>query len=237
MRILICDDDKNFCLKLQDYILQYFSQQSIKRPEISIYNDGESLLNDSGHKDIIFLDVEMPPGLDGITVANELRNTNNKLIVFIITSYTEYLDDAMKFNVFRYLSKPLDKHRLFRNLKDALFVYNSSVSRIAIETKTEVISVYTSDIIYIEAKDRKVYIYTPSQIYLSIHNMNYWEQVLMPFHCFFRSHRSYIVGMDYVSRFDRELISLCNGQYTAYLTRRKYTEFKTSYLLFLESVR
>lgn len=71
-----------------------------------------------------FLDVEMP-GFDGIYVGNELKKQNDSVIIFIVTSYLEYLDAAMRFHVFRYLSKPIDKQRLFQNLDDALELYYS----------------------------------------------------------------------------------------------------------------
>ncbi|MBE5958221.1 MAG: response regulator transcription factor [Lachnospiraceae bacterium] len=237
MRILICDDDITFGHNLKNSILDYFSNISAKNPEIVIYNNGNDLLEDNGPMDIVFLDVEMPNGPSGITIGNELKKDNNNIIVFIVTSYNEYLDDAMKFNVFRYLSKPLDSRRLHRNLEDAMLLYTTSVSKVAIETKKEIVSVYTSEIICVEAKDRRVFIYTPDNVYLSVHNMNYWEDLLLPFHSFFRTHRSYIVGMDYITSFSHDLIKLCDGKYHAYLTRRKYTDFKTTYLLYLESVR
>ena len=82
-------------------------------------------LRDQGPKDIIFLDIEMP-GLNGIYVGNELKKRDKNTIIFIITSYSECsLDEAMRFHVFRYPSKPIDKQRLFRNLKDALDLYHS----------------------------------------------------------------------------------------------------------------
>jgi two-component system LytT family response regulator len=56
------------------------------------------------------------PGLDGIYVGNELKKKEKDIIIFIITSYSEYLDEAMRFHVFRYLSKPIDRQRLFRSL-------------------------------------------------------------------------------------------------------------------------
>ena len=65
------------------------------------------------------------PGLNGIYVGKELKEKNKNTIIFIITSYVEYLDDAMRFHVFRYLSKPLDKQRLFQNMKDAIQLYKS----------------------------------------------------------------------------------------------------------------
>ena len=91
-------------------------------------------LADQEEKDIVFLDIEMP-GMNGIYVGNELKKANKNVLIFVITSYSEYLDDAMRFDVFRYLSKPLDKQRLFRNMKDALICYNSITAKILVETK------------------------------------------------------------------------------------------------------
>lgn len=64
-------------------------------------------------------------GFDGIYVGNELKKQNESAIIFIVTSHLEYLDAAMRFHVFRYLSKPIDKQRLFQNLDDALELYYS----------------------------------------------------------------------------------------------------------------
>lgn len=134
MRILICDDDLEIAEQLNDTLNLFFQNNSLKLPEIVIYDNGEDLLADSMDKDIVFLDIEMP-GLNGIYVGNELKNKNPNIIIFIVTSYSEYLDDAMRFHVFRYLSKPVDPNRLFRNLKDAIELYNTTVTKIPIETK------------------------------------------------------------------------------------------------------
>ena len=75
------------------------------------------------------------PGLNGIYVGNTLRERYPNILIFIVTSFMEYLDDAMRFHVFRYLSKPIDRQRLFRNLDDALAQYHASSKKIAFETK------------------------------------------------------------------------------------------------------
>ena len=124
MRILICDDDVLIIEQLQKYILSYFDLNHIKCPELLSFTSGEALLADKGEKDIVFLDIEMP-GMNGIYVGNELKKANKNVIIFVVTSYSEYLDEAMRFHVFRYLSKPLDKQRFLRNLKDAIVYYNS----------------------------------------------------------------------------------------------------------------
>lgn len=235
MRIAICDDDKIVSEQLKKYIFDFFDKQSIKAPSISLFNSGENLLSDTEEKDIIFLDIEMP-GMNGIYVGNELKRANKDAIIFIITSYMEYLDEAMRFHVFRYLSKPLDKQRLFRNMRDALNLYAQASIKIPIETKNGVHTVLAPNIVSVEAFGRKVVVHTISKDYESIHNMQYWCEQL-PNNCFFQTHRSYIVNFKHVTEFDRTLIHLYNNQFEAYLTRRKYTSFKDSYLLYLESMR
>ena len=54
---------------------------------------------------------------------------------------------------------------------------------------------------------------------------------------FFQTHRSYIINYEYINDFDHFLIHLANGQFNAYLTKRKYITFKEAYLLYLESTR
>ena len=126
--------------------------------------------------------------------------------------------------------------RLFRNLRDALKLYNSSNMKIAITTKDGVYPVSTSEIICVEAQMRKVIVHTTSKDYFSTQNMQYWINTLNE-PCFFQSHRSFIVNLEYITDFDNSVIHLYDNQFTAYLTRRKYTEFKANYLLYLESMR
>lgn len=235
MRILICDDDTELSQQLKEILITFFRKNSLKLPEIIMYNNGEKLLKDPESKDIVFLDIEMP-GMNGIYVGNELKQKNKNTIIFVITSYSQYLDEAMRFHVFRYLSKPLEKQRIFRNMKDALALYNSSIIKISIETKDGIFIVLSTDILFIEANNHKTIVHTVTDDYMCIHNINYWlDQLHMP--CFFQSHRSFIVNLDHVSSFDHSLIYLCNNQYRAYLTRRKYTQFKDAFLLYLESRR
>ena len=235
MRILICDGEPEVTHSLSQIITAYFQKTKQNSPDIAIFDNGEKLLSDKSSKDIVFLDIEMP-GLDGIYVGNELKKENKYVIIFIVTSYPEYLDDAMRFHVFRYLSKPIDKQRLFKNLDDALELYYSINQKIAVETKSGVTSVLTCDIIYVEAKGRKVIVHTATADLDSTQTLQFWIEHL-PQATFFQSHRSYIVNMAMVTSFDHELIYLCDGQFTAYLTRRKFTEFKKAYLLFMESKR
>ena len=235
MRILICDDDALAIEQIHKNLKSFFTYNHTKCPEIISYSCGEDLLSDTGNKDIVFLDIEMP-GMNGIYVGNELKKSNPDVMIFIVTSYTEYLDEAMRFHVFRYLSKPIDKQRLFRNLKDALDLYHSMTVQVPIETRHGVHTVPVSSIIMVEAQGKKVIVHTTARDYESIHTMQYWLDQL-PVNRFFQTHRSFIINYEHITDFDHMLVHLSNGQFTAYLTKRKYSAFKGAYLLYLESTR
>ena len=235
MRILICDDDALIVEQLQKYIRIFFEKICVKCPELVCFSYGESLLADKSEKDILFLDVEMPV-MNGIYVGNELKKRNDNIIIFIVTSYSEYLDEAMRFHVFRYLSKPLDKQRFFRNMKDAVDLYNTMTIKIPIETKQGVHTLPASSVIAVEAQGRKVVIHTTQRDFESIRNMQYWLE-LLPKNCFFQTHRSFIINFEHVTDFDRTLVHMADEQFHAYLTKRKYSAFKEAYLLYLDSTR
>ena len=185
--------------------------------------------------DVMTLDVEMP-GMNGIYVGNELKRANSSIIIFIVTSYSKYLDEAMRFQVFRYLSKPIDKQRFFRNMKDAVELYNTMTIKIPVETKQGIHTIPASDIIAIEAQARKVIVHTTLCDFESVHNMQYWLKEL-PKNCFFQTHRSFIINFEHITNFDHTLVNMDDNQIRAYLTKRKYSAFKEAYLLYLESTR
>ena len=106
------------------------------------------------------------PGINGIYVGNELKKANDRIIIFIVTSYSKYLDEAMRFHVFRYLSKPLEQQRFFRNMKDAVALYNAINIKVPIETKQGIHTLPASSIIMIEAQGRKVTVHTLSLIHI-----------------------------------------------------------------------
>lgn len=176
------------------------------------------------------------PGMNGVYVGNEIKNQNKNTIIFIVTSYSEYLDEAMRFHIFRYLSKPLDKQRFFRNMQDAIDLYNTLTIKIPIETKQGVYTIPASSIITIEAQGRKVFVHTATRDFESLRNMQYWLGQL-PKNCFFHTHRSYIINFEHVTDFDHTLIHLADNRFSAYLTRRQYSAFKEAYFLYLESTR
>lgn len=233
MRILICDDEQNIIDQIRLYLQEYFAFSGYEMPELVTFSDGNSLLADTGQKDIVFLDIEMPES-NGILVGNELKMRNPHIIIFITTSYMQYLDDAMRFQVFRYLSKPLEKARFFQNMNDAIQLYSRLTSTVVIENGNGSLKMSESDIIYIEAQARTTLVHTVSGIYPAQKPLHSWVDTLHA-GSFFQTHKSYIVNMKYVLKFDHEMIIFESDLGKAYLSRRKYNQFKKAYFMYLET--
>lgn len=235
MRICICDDDPVTVEYLADTISNFLKKKYPKTFEISTFQSGTSLLEDRKPKDLVLLDIRMPD-VSGIDVGRQLVHDNKNVIIIMVTSYDEYLDDAMDLRVFRYLSKPIDEQRLVRNLEAALKLYTSVTATLPIKVKDGVHTIHTSHIVAIEAVEHEVIIHTTDGDYHTVQNMQYWLDNL-PSGMFFQSHRSFIVNMEHVTDFDHTVIHLNRNQFTAYLTRRKYTDFKKAFLLYAETHR
>ena len=237
MRILFCDDNPAILDTLQSYVMEYFKGNRGYEITYAAYESGEQLLQNEKKADIAFLDVEMP-GISGIHVGAKLKEYNPYIKIFIITSYPDYLDEAMRFQVFRYLSKPIDKIRLFRNLKDAIYMYTMETREFPIFMEDNMVVVRADEIVCVEVVLRKCFIYTTRGVYKSFEPMDYWKKTLN-LACFYIPHKSFIINMRYVSELRKDSILLRYGenQKESYLARRKYAQFKDTYLFYLESVK
>ena len=166
------------------------------------------------------------------------KKINPQAKIFIVTSYPDYLDEAMRFQVFRYLSKPIDKNRLFRNLKDAVYQYSMETKEIPINTARGITVISAERIICVELSQRKTTVYTCEGTLQSTDNIEHWREILtLP--CFYSTYRSFIINMRYVYKVekDRVVLKYDDRIKEAYLAKRKYSEFSKKYLVYLESIK
>lgn len=234
MRIVFCDDHPAILKQLQEYVAEYFRERNLPLPEFDAYESAEAMLEAECRVDIAFLDVEMD-GISGIQAGVALRKYSPFAIVFIVTAYPDYLDEAMQTKVFRYLSKPINKERLYSNLEEALRQYNQSSWEYPIVTADGVAMRRAEEIICVEAMQRQVLVHTLDRVFVSTDTMGHWKSTLI-LPCFYSPHRSFIINMRYVNSIGKDKVLLKYGdrEKDAYLTRRKYRDFKETFLLYLE---
>lgn len=237
MRIVFCDDEPLILVQLQKLVQEFFSTLGGTQPEFAAYKSGDLLIQNETRVDIAFLDVEMP-GVSGIHIGAKLKERNPQVKIIIVTAYPDYLDEAMRFQVFRYLSKPIEKTRLFKNLEDAVYAYNMESREYPISTSEGIFIRRAEEIVCVETTERKVTVHTTDEQFVSSKNIDYWRQTLnLP--CFYATHRSYIINMRYVFNIYKDTVVLkyADKEKPAFLSRRKYSQFKDAYLMYMESVK
>ena len=135
MRILICDDEIKNVNNLQNYVNEYMNKHGAVFEIETTTNPTDVALSDAAY-DLVFLDIQMPE-LDGFSLARELKERNSKVVIFFVTAFDEYQDDAMDLQVFRFFEKPFDVKRLYSSLDKAMeyidgayvdvFIYNNTI--------------------------------------------------------------------------------------------------------------
>lgn len=233
IKLLICDDDINVTSQVEQ-LIKKMSQNHKIQFDITIENSSESVWKKTEAFDIAIVDIEMP-NINGIKLSEKLKLINPDIIVIILTSFQNYLDNAMKIHVFRYLSKPIDKNRFYLNLKDALDEHRLISKIITITNKDEVHLIKTKDILYIENKKRGSIIYAKRNTYLSDKKPKELLQIINQKNYFVYSHNSIIVNLQNVIDFNRKEIVLRKSDaetVSTYISQRKYSEFKSHFFNF-----
>ena len=236
MNIFICDDDNLVCEQIKTLCESYYIGHKLKRPDIYIFHSGEDILASDIKPDIVYLDIQMS-GIDGIAVGNSLVKSYPAAIIIIITSFPEYLDEAMRFHVFRYISKPVESKRFMRNLEDAISEFNSIGGRIIVKCKGKTYVLSAKDIIMVEVNPhcRNLTIHTVSDTYTTTQTLASIKSML-PSGSFYQSHRCHIVNMNYIMSYNNSRIYMENHLY-ADIALRKYNDFFNTYSAFLTTLR
>lgn len=155
--------------------------------------------------DLIFLDIKMPD-ISGIEFAQILKN--GPLVVFT-TAYSEYAVQGFDLDAVDYLLKPFSLARFTKACNKALEMKNvrggEAPEFIFLKTGYEEEKVYLKDILYIEAAGNYMTYVLKERKLMCRQNVPEALQSL-PEQDFVRVHRSFIVGVQHVSKIARQQV-------------------------------
>lgn len=196
IKVLVCDDDKIITDKVK-HLLDDIQEKYSFELDIQINNDGQSVMDKNEIYDIAIVDIEMPD-VDGLALSEKLKRRNPDTIVLILTSFSDYLDSAMRIQVFRYLSKPIDEERFTKNFIEAVSYYKQISKQIIVESGDEVLTIKTKDILYIENLKHGSVIATKYGDYRTNKKPQEWYEIINQPNCFTFSHKSFLVNLQNV---------------------------------------
>ncbi|MCH5202191.1 MAG: response regulator transcription factor [Oscillospiraceae bacterium] len=235
INILICDDEVKITNKVCSLINEIKLSHNMNF-DVDVKNSSDFILNCSKSYDIAILDIEMPV-VNGLDMAERLKLINSDIIIIVLTSYSKYLDSAMKIQVFRYLSKPIEKERFIRNFSEALSSYKELSKEIIIQKSYEVFKIKTKDILYIENKKHGSIIKTKYDLFITNKKPQEWFEIINQPNCFVYSHKSYIVNMQNVINFNKNFITFCDNTDVHCISQRKFSDFKKAFFNFAGDIK
>lgn len=225
MNIAVVDDEP----AVREEICAWIKRQQ-PNCHMEAFASGEAILAAEKLFDIVFLDIQME-GRNGIEIARILRRQSKEIVLIFITAVKEYVFDALDLYAFQYLLKPIDNAKFAQVLERAIWEAQKGKERQAekLFIKAKNLTIYQSDILYIESRVKKVAIYTikAGEAIAFYASMDELEQQLGT--SFFRCHRGYLVNMAYIAEYNNNSITLSNGS-IVYLAKKKYSAFVKAYL-------
>ena len=199
IKIAICDDEQRQAEYIRTLVGKWADENTINIT-VDMFESAEKFKNawKNGERrvfDILLLDIQMN-GQNGIELAKEIRQSDEKSIIIFITGFPDYMPEGYDVSALHYLMKPIKEDKFYEVLDKA---YKS----LAQENKTLSITIDgvlhllpLMEIRYIEAQNHYVIIKTLSQEYKAKMNLSEIEKSLD--NSFFRCQRSFIVNLRFI---------------------------------------
>ena len=222
MKIAVVDDSREALSQLELLINEYSSANGLDLTA-ECFSDPLPLVQTYSpyRYAAVFLDIYMDD-MTGLDAAAEIRKTDRNIAIIFLTSSAEHRPDAFRFHAFDYLTKPVDRSRLFGTLDDLFhrqdetdlnrFTFTENRVQYSLPV-TDIVSVQSSAH-YVEITDINGKTYKP--------RMNFSEAAdeLSSNNCFLQLMRGSLVNMDHVTGFSGDSCSLSSGASIPVSTRR-----------------
>lgn len=168
----------------------------------------------SNEIDLVFLDIEMPI-LSGFDLLDDL--THKPQIIFV-TGKTKYAFKAFDYDAIDYLRKPISKERFLNAVHKAITIHKLKNEEhfddedfIFVKSNLKKRKVFLNELRYIEALGDYVKLVTEHDALVVLSTMKAFV-ALLPEDRFMRIHKSYIVNLDKVERYNSKVIELDNEE-------------------------
>lgn len=229
MKILICDDQIEFIDKTKCHVEEYMKSRFINY-EIDIETNPQRVVANNSVYQLAFLDIQMEQ-IDGLSLAKILKDRNPKIIIFFITSFNYYQDDAMDLRAFRFFEKPFNAERLYSGLDKAMEYIDETYIDFYLYTNNEQKKILIDDVVYVERLNRQVTLVTTHGKYITRETFDDWCETLQT-SFFYKVHKSFIINLHYVTNYKYSEVILQNEVNIPIATRRQvdFHKFWFAYL-------
>lgn len=208
-RIAICDDKQED----REYVQQLtarWAQQRGNQMEMTEFCSAEQFLFSCPQQDfdLLLLDIEMGE-MDGVSLAKQVRRTNELMQIVFITGYSDYITEGYEVAALHYLMKPVKEEKLFAVLDRAVERLHKNTKVLTLETAEEMVRVPLYQVSALEVQRNYVTVHARQDYTVKKSLSELMEQLDERF---FRVGRSAVVNLNDISRVTRSDIYLTDGR-------------------------
>ncbi|MBW3623111.1 MAG: LytTR family DNA-binding domain-containing protein [Armatimonadetes bacterium] len=191
---------------------------------------------------VVFLDIQMPE-MTGLEVARSLQTMEPPPWIVFATGYDEYAVDAFDAAAIDYLMKPYDVERLEKTIQrlrrmqspeegangekervaQEITRLSPRITKMPIKVEETILLIDPSDILYVQARGRRVYVKTKLNDFPTHLTVTQFEQRLAG-NNFFRANEGCLVNLDKV----KEIIYVGDRSYELKLNDKEGTTVELS---------
>lgn len=205
LNVAICDDDWIFQSRLSELTREVLEKEKVDAC-IQIFSDGNKIIEDFKTKaqfyNLVILDIEMP-AINGKAVAEQLRAINSDFRLVFVTSFETEVYDIFQYKADSFVCKAQIDSRFQSEVLRVLRGAQQDADEIAVfevadGPRRKTIRFPTSDILYFECLNKKVYLHTLRSEYQLLHTTYLEIQNEYLDKNFVAIHRNCIVNIKYI---------------------------------------
>lgn len=230
MRILIIDDEENFCLQLKHDLSLYIGEITDDLEFKIISNDFHHHLIDEKY-DLIFIDIDLKDH-NGIEIAKDIRNSGLGELFVFVTAHAHLVYDTFIVHPFFFIRKDNYKNDMavFVDLLPERFQKDGFLM---MKWKGHKRAINISDIIYIESMDHSLLIHTIQDTFYDSHLLMEILKSLNQAN-FVQIHKSYIINMKYLVNYNSSTVQMIK-EIQLSIGRKYKQSFLERYTKYLEN--
>lgn len=208
-KIAVCDDseaDRQYLIK----VVNSWAISTNRLIHVNAFVSAENFLfhyADESDYDILLLDIEMGK-MDGVTMAKQLRRSNDTVQIIFITGYSDYISEGYEVCALHYLIKPIDEEKLNSVLDRAVEKISKNERVLVLQTRSEMVRIPIYQIRFADVYGNYVTIHSSTDITVKMTLTELEEQLDERF---FRVSRSCIVNLTQIICVTKNEIKLSNG--------------------------
>jgi DNA-binding LytR/AlgR family response regulator len=233
LHIAVCDDNLDELSHIVQLINSYRLSKHLNC-EYAVFPNGFDLISvlEKGKRfDIYCLDIIMP-GFSGIEVAKEIRTFDKTAPILFFTSSPEYALESYSVKAINYVLKPISKERFFSTFDEPLeqIKVEENDEAIIVKSSEGIQKILISNLVYAEVIGRDVLYHLRSgKVIECTEPFSSVCDHLLKYGRFVRTHRSYIVNMQYVDTIENHQMTLQDLS-SVPVAQGKMREIKKQYL-------